>query len=61
MSEYAVAETSTVRGVEIRITNADGSWLTHDFPAKTIGEANSALNVLSKILYEGQQITATIY
>lgn len=61
MSGYAVAETAAVRGVEVRITNADGSWITHDFPAQTIAEANAALTALSSILYEGQQITATIY
>lgn len=61
MSEYAVAENSAVRGVEIKITNADGSWLTHDFTAQTIGEANTALDALSKILHKGQQISATIY
>lgn len=61
MGAYEVVETSQVSGVEIKITNADGSWLTHDFPAKTIGEANNALNAISAILFEGQQISATIY
>ena len=61
MAEYAISEETQVNGVEIRITNPDGSWLTHQFPAKNIAEANTALNALSKILFEGQQITATIY
>lgn len=61
MSGYAVVETSTVRGVEVKITNQDGSWLTHDFPAKTVADANVALVALSKILFPGQQMTATIY
>jgi hypothetical protein len=61
MATYEVSESTAVKGVEVKISNPDGSWITHDFPASTIGEANKSLRVLSAILFEGQSITATIY
>jgi hypothetical protein len=61
MATYQINETATVNGVEVKIVNTDGSWITHDFPASTIEEVNQSLRALSAILYPGQSISATIY
>lgn len=61
MTTYQISETSAINGVEVKINNADGSWITHIFPASTIAEANKSLRVLSAILFPGQSLSATIY
>jgi hypothetical protein len=52
---------TAVNGVEVKITNLDGSWITHNFPANNAEEARNALSVISAILYEGQTLTSRIY
>lgn len=61
MATYEVSEATAVNGVEVKISNPDGSWITHNFPATTVEDANQSLRVLSAILFEGQSLTATIY
>jgi uncharacterized lipoprotein len=61
MATYELAANTVVNKVEVKITNPDGSWITHNFPVSTIEEANKSLRVLSAILFEGQSITSNIY
>lgn len=57
----AIEVVAEVSGVEVKITNTDGSWITHNFPANNAEEASNALRVISAILYEGQTLTSKIY
>lgn len=61
MATYKVSETTTVKGVEVKISNEDGSWFTRNFQVATLEEANESLRILSLILLKGQNLTATIY